>query len=37
MAQFRAFIFGSVMDLYWGPTLAKNYAAVDNILKIIIF
>ena len=35
MVQFGAFIFGLVMDLYWDPTLSKNYAAVDNILKII--
>ena len=31
------FIFGSVMHLYWGNTHTKNYASVDNILKIIIF
>ena len=37
MVQVRAFIFDSVMDLYWGHTLTKKYAAVDNILKIITF
>ena len=36
MVQFRAFIFGSVMDLYWDLILTKNYSAVDNILKVII-
>ena len=35
MVQLRAFIFGSVMDLYWGYTHTKNYAALDNIFKII--
>ena len=35
MVQLRAFIFGSVMDLYWGHTLTKNCAALDKIFKII--
>ena len=35
MIKLRAFIFGSVVDLYWGYTHRRNYETVDNILKII--
>ena len=35
MIKLRAFIFGSVVDLYWGYTHTRNYASVHNILKII--
>ena len=35
MVKFRAFmIFGLVKHMDWGYTQTRNYAAVDNILKI---
>ena len=34
MVKLRALIFGSVMYLYWGYPQRKNYASLDNILKI---
>ena len=36
MVKLRAFIFGSVMHLYWGYTDTRNYASVYNI-KIVNF
>ena len=35
MLKLKAFISGSVMHLCRGCTHRRNYAAVDNILKII--
>ena len=37
MVKLRAFIFGSVMHLYWGYPQGKNYASVNNILKVMTF
>ena len=37
MVKLRAFIFGSVMYIYWGYPQVRNYASLDNILKIMNF
>ena len=37
MVKLRVFIFGSVMYLYWGYLQDKNYASVNNILKVTNF
>ena len=37
MVKLRAFIFGSVMHLYWGYLQGRNYASVNNILKVTNF
>ena len=37
MVKLRAFIFGSVMHLYWGYLQGRNYASVNNILKVMNF
>ena len=37
MVKLRAFVFGSVVHLYWDYTQRSSYAAVDNIIKIINF
>ena len=34
IVKLRAFIFGSVMYLYWGYMVKRNYVDLDNILKI---
>ena len=34
MINLRAFIFGSVMHLYWSYQQKTNYAFVNNILKV---
>ena len=33
MVKLRAFIFGTVMHLYWGYLQWRNYACTNNILK----
>ena len=35
--KLRAFIFGSVIHLYWGYPQGRNYASVSNILEIMNF
>ena len=37
MVKFRAFIFDSVMYLYWDYPQGKNYASANSILKIMNF
>ena len=37
MVKLRVFLFGSVMHLYWGYPHGKNYASVNNILKVTNF
>ena len=33
MIKLRAFIFGTVMHLYWGYPQGRNYTSINNILK----
>ena len=37
MIKLRAFIFGTVMHLYWGYPLGRNYRSINNILKVMNF
>ena len=37
MVKLRAFIFDTVMHLYWGYLQARNYASINNILKVVNF
>ena len=37
MIEYRAFIFGSIMYLYWGYLQYKNYVFANYILKIMNF
>ena len=37
MVKLRAFIFGTVMHLYWGYLQGRNYASINNILKVMNF
>ena len=37
MVRLKAFIFGSVKDLYWGYPQGSNYASANNILKVMNF
>ena len=37
MVKLRAFIFGTVMHLYWGYPQRTDYASVNNILKVTHF
>ena len=37
MVKLGVFILGSVMHLYWGYPQGKNYASVNNILKVTNF
>ena len=37
MVKLRAFIFDTVMHLYWGYLQERNYASIDNILKVMNF
>ena len=34
MVELGAFIFGTVMHLFWGYSQGENYTFVDNILKV---
>ena len=34
MVKLRAFIFGTVMHLYWGYLQGRNYASINNIHKV---
>ena len=37
MVKLRAFIFGTVMYLYWGYPQGGNYTSINNILKVMNF
>ena len=37
MIKLRAFIFGTVMKLYWGYPQGRNYTSINNILKVTNF
>ena len=37
MVKLRAFIFGTVMHLFWGYLQGRNYACINNILKVMNF
>ena len=37
MVKLTAFIFGTVMHLYWGYTQGRNYEFIYNILKVMNF
>ena len=37
MIKLRGFIFSSIMYLYWSYLQSKNFASVNNILKIMNF
>ena len=37
MVKLRAFIFDTVMHLYWGYLQGRNYASINNILKVMNF
>ena len=37
MVKLRAFIFGTVMHLYWGYLQGRNYACINNILEVMNF
>ena len=37
MIKLRAFIFGTVMHLYWGYPQERNYTSINNILKVMNF
>ena len=37
MIKLRAFIFGTVMHLYWGYPQGRNYTSINNILKVMNF
>ena len=37
MIKLRAFIFGTVMHLYWGYSQGRYYTSINNILKVINF
>ena len=37
MIKLRAFIFGTVMYLYWGYPQGRNYISINNILKVMNF
>ena len=37
MVKLTAFIFGTVMHLYWGCLQERNYASINNIHKIMNF
>ena len=37
MVKLRAFIFGTVMHLYWGHPQEINYISTNNILKVMKF
>ena len=37
MVKLRAFIFGTVMHLYWGHLWGRNYISIDNILRVMNF
>ena len=37
MIKLRAFIFGTVMHLYWGYLQRRSYTSINNILKVMNF
>ena len=37
MVKLKAFIFGTVMHLYWGYPQGRNYTPINNILKVMNF
>ena len=37
MIKLRAFIFGTVMHLYWAYPQGRNYTSINNILKVMNF
>ena len=37
IVKLRAFIFGSVMHLYWGYPQQRNYVSINNIHKVMNF
>ena len=37
MVKLRAFLFDTVMHLYWGYLQGRNYASINNILKVMNF
>ena len=37
MVKLRAFIFDTVMHLYWGYPQGRKYASINNILKVTNF
>ena len=37
MVKLGAFIFGTVMHQYWDYPQGRNYASIDDILKVMDF
>ena len=37
MVKLRAFIFDTIMHLYWGYLQGRNYASINNVLKVMNF
>ena len=37
MIKLRAFIFDTVVHLYWGYPQGRNYTSINNILKVMNF